>query len=157
MKPEKGAAVAEVLFYHLTESRMEDALPSLLEKSVERGWRVGVQIPDAARRDFLDNHLWTYRDDSFLPHGTDAGETPENQPVLLTIAGDNINAATVRFCIDGVAAPEDLAYERVVFVFDGHDQAQLETARSEWKRLKTEGHSLTYWQQSPEGRWQKKA
>lgn len=65
--------MTEVLFYHLTESKLEDALPPLLEKSVERGWRVAVQLKDAARRDLLDQHLWTFREDSFLPHGTDEG------------------------------------------------------------------------------------
>jgi len=158
MKPEaEQGRMAEVLFYHLTESRMEDALPSLLEKSLERGWRVGVQLADSARMDSLDTQLWTYRDDSFLPHGTDAGELPQDQPILLTVSGENANNATVRFCVDGVEAPEDLSYERVVFVFDGHDQVQLDTARAQWKKLKGAGHSLTYWQQSPEGRWQKKA
>lgn len=149
--------MAEILFYHLTESKLEDALPPLLEKSVERGWSVAVQTAGADRRDALDTHLWTYRDDSFLPHGTDAGEDAGRQPVLLSVVPDNINGATVRFIIDGAEPPAALDYERVVFVFDGHNQEQLEGARGQWKRLKAEGHKLTYWQQTHEGRWEKKA
>lgn len=149
--------MADILFYHLTESKLEDALPPLLEKSLERGWRVVVQTADAARRDALDTHLWTWRDDSFLPHATDGAEAPENQPVLLTVEDGNLNGATVRFLVDGAEPPAALDYERVVFVFDGHDQGQLEAARGQWKRLKTEGHALTYWQQTSEGRWEKKA
>jgi len=149
--------LAEILFYHLTESKLEDALPPLLEKSVERGWSVAVQTAGAERRDALDTHLWTYRDDSFLPHGTDAGEDGGRQPVLLSVVPDNINGATVRFIIDGAEPPAALDYERVVFVFDGHNQEQLEGARGQWKRLKAEGHKLTYWQQTHEGRWEKKA
>ena len=149
--------MTEVLFYHLTESKLEDALPALLEKSVERGWKVVVQTNDEARRDMLDAHLWTFRDESFLPHGTDAAPMAEAQPVLLTTESENANNATVRFMVDGAAPPPLDAYERVVFMFDGYDQSQLEGARAEWKRLKGEGHALTYWQQSPEGRWVKKA
>lgn len=149
--------MTEVLFYHLTESKLEDALPALLEKSVERGWKVVVQTNDEARRDMLDAHLWTFRDESFLPHGTDAAPMAEVQPVLLTTAAENANGATVRFMVDGAAPPPLDPYERVVFMFDGYDQSQLEGARAEWKRLKGEGHALTYWQQSPEGRWVKKA
>lgn len=149
--------MTEVLFYHLTESKLEDALPALLEKSVERGWKVVVQTNDEARRDMLDAHLWTFRDESFLPHGTDSAPMPEAQPVLLTTAAENANGATVRFMVDGAAPPPLDPYERVVFMFDGYDQQQLEGARAEWKRLKGEGHALTYWQQSPEGRWVKKA
>ncbi|WHO72099.1 DNA polymerase III subunit chi [Rhizobium sp. BT03] len=149
--------MTDVLFYHLTETRLEDALPPLIDKSVERGWRVAVQTREPARRDALDAHLWTFREESFLPHGTDEGDFAESQPVLLTVTSGNANAATVRFIIDGAEPPPVDAYERVVFMFDGHDQPQLEAARAQWKKLKGEGHNLTYWQQTPEGRWEKKA
>lgn len=149
--------MTDVLFYHLTESKLEDALPALLEKSVERGWKVIVQTGTEARRDFLDAHLWTFREDSFLPHGTDAAPMAEVQPVLLTAAAENGNGATVRFLVDGAEPPSASDYERIVFMFDGYDAAQLEGARAQWKRLKGEGHTLTYWQQSEEGRWVKKA
>ena len=149
--------MTEVLFYHLTESKLEDALPALLEKSVERGWKVVVQTAEDVRRDFLDAHLWTFRGDSFLPHGTDAAPMPQEQPVLLTATAENQNSATVRFVVDGAEPPPLDPYERVVFMFDGYDQLQLEGARAQWKKLKGDGHALTYWQQSPEGRWVKKA
>ena len=149
--------MTEVLFYHLTESKLDDALPMLVEKSMERGWRVAVEFTDPERRDEFDVHLWIYRDDSFLPHGTDDGEEPERQPVLLTVLKDNINAANIRFFVNG-ATPEVLeGYDRAILMFDGHDAAELEAARGEWKRLKAEGHALTYWQQTPERRWVKKA
>lgn len=153
----RNEAVTDVLFYHLTESKLEDALPALLEKSVERGWRVIVQTNGAPRRDFLDTHLWTYREDSFLPHGTDAAAMAEAQPVLLTADTENRNDSTVRFIVDGAEPPPVADYERVVFMFDGYDALQLEGARAQWKKLKGEGHALTYWQQSEDGRWVKKA
>ncbi|MFB2551140.1 DNA polymerase III subunit chi [Ensifer soli] len=149
--------MTEILFYHLTESKLEDALPPLLEKSLARGWRVAVQTADAARRDRLDAHLWVYRDDSFLPHGTEEAPFAEAQPVLLTAGDGNANDATVRFIVDGAAPPAPDAYERMVFMFDGYDQEQVEGARAEWKRLRGSGHSLTYWQQDRDGRWVKKA
>lgn len=149
--------MTDVLFYHLTETKLEDALPALLEKCLERGWKVGIEMRDPERREKLDQHLWTYREDSFLPHGTDAVELSEAQPVLLCLSSANANAATVRFYIDGAVPDLPLHYERVVFVFDGHDQGELEIARGQWKRLKSEGHALTYWQQNNQGRWEKKA
>ena len=149
--------MAEILFYHLTESKLEDALPPLLDKSVERGWRVVVQTTDEERRDFLDTHLWTWREDSFLPHGTDAADFASDQPILLTTGPANDNHATVRFIIDGAPPPPSLdGYDRVVFMFDGYDQPQVEKARGHWKTLKGDGHVLTYWQQNQDGRWVKK-
>lgn len=149
--------MTDVLFYHLTESKLEDALPPLIDKSVERGWQVAVQMRDPSRRDVLDTHLWTYREDSFLPHGTDESEMADRQPVLLTISADNVNNAAVRFFVEGAEATNVASYQRVVLMFDGYDQEQLESARAQWKRLKSEGHNLTYWQQSQDGRWEKKA
>ena len=89
--------MTDVLFYHLTESKLEDALPPLLDKSVERGWRVVVQMKDIARRDLLDSHLWTFRTESFLPHGTDDGDMAENQPVLLTASAENRNGQSMKW------------------------------------------------------------
>lgn len=149
--------MTEILFYHLTESKLEDALPPLLDKSVERGWRVAVQMRSAEFMEKLDGLLWTYRPESFLPHGTETDELAEEQPILLTTTPENRNRAGVRFLIDGAEPPPLAGYDRVVFLFDGYDAEQLEHARSEWKRLKGEGMKLTYWQQSPEGRWEKKA
>ena len=149
--------MAEVLFYHLTESTLEDALPGLLEKSVERGWKAVVQTGTEERRDVLDAHLWTFRDDSFLAHATDREAHSADQPVLLTTTAGNLNAADIRFIVDGAEPPELDGYKRAVFLFDGHDQAQVEAARQQWKLLKTGDHTVTYWQQTPERRWERKA
>jgi DNA polymerase-3 subunit chi len=149
--------MTEILFYHLTESTLENALPGLIERSVERKWRVVIQTGSEERRDSLDNHLWTWSDASFLAHATDLEPYPEEQPIILTTGDGNPNGATVRFLVDGAAPRNVEKYDRLVLMFDGHDQQQLEQAREQWKALKAEGHTLTYWQQNEEGRWEKKA
>ena len=132
-------------------------LPQLLERSLARGWRAIVRAGGAERLAALNTMLWTYRDDSFLPHGTKDDGTPQLEPVFLTLGDENPNAANVLFVVDG-AEPGDIApYERCVLMFDGRDDAALAAAREHWKTLKAEGHDATYWQQSPEGRWEKKA
>lgn len=149
--------MAEVLFYHMTESTLEEALPGLLERSVARGWRAVVQAGTDERRDALDAHLWSYRDNSFLAHGTDRDNHAAEQPVLLTVGQGNANAAQVRFLVDG-AEPDSLdGYDRAVFMFDGHDATQVEAARGHWKTMKAAGHTVTYWQQTPDRRWERKA
>ena len=149
--------MTEVLFYHLTESTLEEALPPLLEKSLQRGWRVVVQAGGEERRDALDTHLWVYRDDAFLAHGTDREPHVEDQPVLLTTKPDNANAAQIRFLVDGAEPPDLSPYDRVVFLFDGHDAQQLETARGHWKSVRAAGHEVTYRQQAGDRRWERKA
>jgi len=147
--------MTEILFYHLTESTLEKALPELLEKSLERGWNAVVQTGSDERRDALDNHLWTYRDDSFLAHGVDSEKYSEDQPICLTSGEANPNKAAIRFFVDG-AEPGDISgYRRIVVMFDGHDEEQLAGARELWKKWKNSGSELTYWQQTPTGGWKR--
>jgi DNA polymerase-3 subunit chi len=149
--------MTEVLFYHLEHQPLERVLPSLVERTLERGWRAVVQAGSEERVEALDTLLWTYRDDSFLPHGTKRDGSADLQPVYLTTGEDNPNGATVRFLVDGAEAGDVTDYARVVYLFDGRDAAALESARERWKAAKAAGAQVTYWQQSPEGRWEKKA
>jgi DNA polymerase-3 subunit chi len=149
--------MTEILFYHLQRQPVERVLPQLLEKSLERGWRVVVQGSDE-RIDALDAHLWTYRDDSFLAHGTWRESEAALQPVLLTVNEDNPNGANVRFLIDGAPVPADAAsYHRIVLLFDGEDDAAVADARTRWTEAKAQGFEATYWQADENGRWEKKA
>ncbi len=149
--------MTEFLFYHLRRQAAEQVLPSLIEKSLERGWRVVVQASSEERIDALDAHLWTFRDDSFLPHGTFREPTAAEQPVLLTASDHNPNAATVRFLIDRAAVPVDAErYERVVLLFDGEDEDALLDARERWQAAKAQGFAVTYWQADENGRWQRR-
>ena len=149
--------MTEVLFYHLQDQPLERVLPSLLERSLARGWRVVVQTSSDERVDALDAHLWTYRDDGFLPHATRKDGGPEGQPIWLTTEDDNPNRANVRFLADGAEAADVAAYQRVVMLFDGTDPDAVAAARDSWKKMKADGHEATYWQQSERGRWEKKA
>ena len=150
--------MTEVLFYHLQNMKLDKVLPVLLEKSVERGWRVAVQATTETCADELDAHLWTYRDDSFLPHATWRVAEAADQPVLLTIGDENPNRATVRFLVDRAALPPDAgAYERVVMVFDGDNEDALGIARTAWKSCKAQGFTATYWQTDENGRWKRRA
>ena len=133
-------------------------LPTLLEKSLERGWRVVVQGSSEERIEALDAHLWTYRDDGFLPHGTWREQEAAAQPVLLTLTDSNPNAANVRFLIEGAPVPADAAaYQRIVLLFDGDDEDAVAAARVHWAEAKAKGFEATYWQPDDSGRWVKKA
>jgi DNA polymerase III subunit chi len=146
--------MTEILFYHLHRQPVEKVLPTLLEKSLERGWRVVVQAASEERVEALDAYLWTYRDDAFLPHGTSKEGEAAAQPVLLTTGEDNPNSANVRFLIDGAAVPAEAgSYQRIVLIFDGEDEAAVATARERWKEAKAAGHETTYWQPDEHGRW----
>ncbi len=152
--------MTEVLFYHLKGQTPEQVLPALLQKSLERGWRVVVQASSDERVEALDAHLWTWRDDSFLPHGTWRDAEAAAQPIVLTAGDENPNGATVRFLVDGANLAANLAekatgYERVVMLFDGDDPDAVATARTRWTEAKAAGAEVTYWRADENGRWQR--
>ena len=150
--------MTEIFFYHLQGQKLEGVLPALLEKSLERGWKVIVQGSSEERIDALDAHLWTYRDDGFLPHGTWREPEAALQPVLFTVTESNPNNAAVRFLIDGAPMPADPQnYQRIVLLFDGEDEEAVLAARGHWSAVKERGLEAIYWQADERGRWSKKA
>jgi len=148
--------VTEILFYHLTHSRLEMVLPGLVERSLARDWRVVVQFVSEDRLNAMDTQLWVHDDRSFIAHGSARDRFAAEQPVFLTLGDDNPNGAQIRFCVEGAICLEPDHYTRLVMMFEAHDNAQCEAARSEWQRLKRQGYHVTYWQQNPDHRWEKK-
>ncbi|MEO0960988.1 MAG: DNA polymerase III subunit chi [Pseudomonadota bacterium] len=149
--------MSELLFYHLERSTLEAVLPQLLEKTLERGWKAVVRASSAERVSSLDAHLWTYRDDAFLPHGAQGEGHEDAQQVLLTTGNENPAGANVLFAVDGADIDGVDTYQRCVLMFDGGDPDAVAAARVHWKAVKDAGHDATYWQQSEAGRWEKKA
>lgn len=151
--------MAEIWFYHLERKTLDDVLPALLERTLERGWRAVVQSGSAERLEAIDNLLWTYLDESFLPHGTRRDGHEHLQPIYLTEDGQNPNGANVRFFVEGadmMLAEADVgSYERLIYIFDGRDDEAVERARETWKWARGSGQSATYWRQSETGGWQK--
>ena len=148
--------MTEVRFYHLTQSPLENTLPGLLTKSLARGWRVIVQGGDEARLGFLDTHLWSFADESFLPHGLEGdGAT---QPIWLTTSDTNPNDAGVLMLIDGArATPARMkGFDLITVFFDGADQSAITQAREDWKAVTEAGLAAVYWAQE-NGRWVQKA
>ena len=140
-------APCEVWFYHLERSDLDDVLPELLERTLSRGWKAVVRARQDQRIEHLDGRLWTYRDDSFLPHAPDSEPSAARQPILLTTGFDNPNGADALFLVDGADPGELAGYTRCVVLFDGRDEAQLAVARSQWSAVKAKGHPATYWRQ----------
>ena len=154
--------MSETLFYHLERKSLDDVLPGLLERTRERGWRAVVQVGSAERMAALDTHLWTYSEQSFLAHGTAAEGHSSRQPVYLTTEQENPNGAHVLFLVGGAmpsdwSAPLLAGFARIVLLFDGRDPEALAAARAAWRDAKEASHDVTYWKESPSGKWEKQA
>ncbi len=147
--------LTEIGFYHLKTTPLERALPQLLERALKGGYRILLRAGSSERVEHLNQLLWTYDDASFLPHGSARDGHVDRQPIFLTAAEGNPNAATMLVLVDG-ARPAGLGdFKRVCDMFDGNDAAAVEAARQRWRDAKAAGHDLTYWEQTPTG-WVKR-
>ncbi|MEM1298314.1 MAG: DNA polymerase III subunit chi [Pseudomonadota bacterium] len=147
----------EVRFYHLTQLPLERALPVMLEKTLERGQRAVIRGGNSERLEFLNTHLWTYGDGTFLPHGSADDGHGAHQPIWLTTGDDMPNGAKTLFLVDGGSAelPEMQGIDLTAILFDGHDPAAVEAARDQWRAVTGAGIAAVYWAQEG-GRWVKK-
>ena len=150
--------MSRVDFYHLQNQKLEDVLPKLLEKAYSIHKNAVVRVGNAERIEFLNSLLWTYDEQSFLPHGSKKDGRPESQPIWLTAENDNPNSAAFLFLTDGANAEIDeiSQYERVFNIFDGNSQEAVENARNFWRTLKQQSIDIFYWQQNSDGAWQQK-
>ncbi|MBK6895910.1 MAG: DNA polymerase III subunit chi [Alphaproteobacteria bacterium] len=148
--------MAEVRFYHLQSQRQEDALPSLISKALEGGHRLVVRLRDEAQVARINEHLWTFRPESFIPHGSAKDGNAALQPVWLTHLNDNPNQATVLIVGQGAEASFGDEISVACEMLDGGDDEAVGAARARWKAYKEAGHTVTYWQQNERGGWEKK-
>ena len=154
--------MAEIRFYHLTRSRLEEALTRLLRRAIDRHDRVVVMAGSTERVEALNAHLWSFDPASFLPHGSARDGNAAEQPVYLTATLGNPNGAKLLMLCDAAEAPAaaDLpahGFDLVCVLFNGHDAEALATARATWRTYRAAEQQLVYHQQSEDGAWVEKA
>lgn len=149
--------MTQIGFYHLLRMPLDQALPRLLGKAMAAGHKVVVMAGSRERVEHLNDRLWTFEADSWLPHGSAADGEAELQPIWLTDVDENPNGAGVLVLCDGVASDKVADYARVLDLFDGNDDAAVAAARERWKTWKAAGHQLVYYQQTERGGWEEKA
>ena len=149
--------MTSIRFYHLQNQNVEAALPALLTKALAQGHKIMVKTADERQAESLNEYLWTYHPDSFLPHGTAKDGFEASQPIFLTGSNDNPAGADV-LIVAGGEAPEDLnAYKLTCEMLDGRNETAVAEARKRWKPYKEAGYDVTYWQQTAQGSWEQKA
>lgn len=144
----------EIRFYHLQTQSVDQALPGLAARAFEGGKRLALRLRDASEIKRVDEALWTFNPNSFIPHSA-SGDAADN-PVWLQLGAANENSADT--LISSVVDDTDYeGFSLICLMFEGRDEAALTAARARWKALKDSGAELTYWQQTPQGGWDKKA
>lgn len=147
--------MTEIRFYHMERSTLESALPALLNKAITQS-NIVVQSTTAQNVETLNTHLWTYQENSFLPHGSAKDGKPDQQPIWLTDKQENPNNAEILILTHGANHDSIKDYKLCCEMLDGNDLEAVQDARQRWKDYKDQGFDITYWQQGQNG-WEKKA
>ena len=152
------SASPEHWFYHLQQSALEQVLPEMLEKTHGKGWRTLVKIgpltgDPAQKIADLDDYLWSYRKDSFLPHGRDDQPMADMQPVLLSASTKTAEGRDAVILISGGDVADLSGVERCITILDGGNEDDVISARTRWKAVKASGAKALYWRQDERGKW----
>ena len=149
--------MTEISFYHLLHMPLERALPKLIEKVLESGACAVIRTGSTERAEVLNDVLWTYHQDSFIPHGTVGDGNAPLQPVWITPDEENPNGADILVLTDGAESDDVSQYRRCLEMFDGRDETAVTEARRRWAAYKDAAYELAYWQQTEGGGWERKA
>lgn len=147
--------MTEIRFYHLERQGLEQALPALVAKAYENGHRIVIKTANDNQREKINEALWTYHPNAFLPHGSVKDGEAERQPIWLTTKDENPNSADLLIVTDACETAFHADFKLCCEMFNGRDESILKTARSKWKEYKDTDHTLTYWQQGDKG-WEQK-
>ncbi len=149
--------MTDIQFYHLTSTPLERALPKLLEKAIQGGFKAVVQVESDEKAEWMNGQLWSYDPASFLPHGTDKDGHSALQPIYITAAEANPNQADLLVITDGSEKIWDEKFRRVLDIFDGNDETMIAKARARWKKYQEDGHNVSYIKQNAAGGWERQS
>lgn len=148
--------MSDIRFYHLTKQPLEQALPAILAKAYSGGRKILVRCADKAMVKKMNETLWTYRADSFLPHGANDEEHADQQPILITDKDENENGADILILCGGAMSNKMDEYAMCCEMLEDHQADHIASARSRWKTYKEAGHEVTYYFQNENGSWEEK-
>jgi DNA polymerase-3 subunit chi len=114
----------------------------LAEKAVQSGQPCLIFCETAEQADFLDDLLWEFDEDAFIPHqivGMEEDEDMDDTPVLIVPPG--VEAGMRALVINLRNALPPAGYQRVLEIVPA-DQAAREPARQRWLQYKQLGFEL---------------
>ena len=108
-----------VHFYVIKSGHRERIVCQITEKAVAQGHRVHIRVADMEAANSLDTQMWTFRDQSFLPHSVGQSPSPhvrvtihdewlpQERDVLINLAQDIAEEYESFARIAEVVGPDD--------------------------------------------------
>jgi len=137
--------MTEVIFIETSASRMEIRACEIVEENYARGRRLQIITLDQDQAERLDDLLWTFKPDSFIPHGLWVASPDETtQPVVITSTKEPV-AGMDSLLMMGYGEVDLVSQFSHAFHFVVVDnQERLDSSRGYWTLLKDAGFSLRH-------------
>lgn len=137
---------ARVDFYSLERDSSGDRFIlccRLVERIRARSLRVLIYCPDEDEARHLNRLLWTFREESFIPHGLVGEVDPILTPVLISANGEPSSETQVLINLAPEIAPFFARFERLCELID-HDPRLRAAGRERFRQYRAQGYALEH-------------
>jgi len=125
----------------MTRAALSRSMARFIEARVNEGRRVLVRVEDERKAAQWDQFLWTWDEQSFLPHSVLGTEWPGDEPVTIAARTPAATPGVVLVCLDDVPPDELLAFDEIYELVDRCSDEGLERSRRRWSAWKATGRS----------------
>jgi len=147
--------VTQIIFYSSAPLQVENTLFTLIEKSLEKGYKSLLLFLDKEKCSEIDEKLWTYKQNSFLPHLSEDEEISNeiDIPIYLTTKNENPYEAELLFSIDGSIPDNINNLERLIIIIDANDKILLEKYKKYYLDINKKFEDIVFYKSDDDGKW----
>lgn len=147
--------MTQIIFYSTAPLQVEKTLFALLEKSLEKGNKSLLLFKDKEKCLSINEQLWTYKQNSFLPHISEDDQIYDNidVPVYLTTKNENPFKAELLFSIDGFLPDNIDHFERVIIIIDVNDELLNEKYKNYYLDINKNFEDIVFYKSDDNGKW----
>jgi DNA polymerase-3 subunit chi len=138
----------QVTFYAVRDGGLHAWAAKLVEAAWSKRKRVLVYCSSEAEAKAIDEYLWTFKDDAFIPHGIESPDQPSDNTalaVLITTTATNTNKASILVQLGHAELEFGGGFENVIELVDREDEQKLTASRDRYRAWKAYGkdHDVT--------------
>ena len=147
--------MTQIIFYSTAPLQVEKTLFALLEKSIEKGNKSLLLFKDKEKCSLINEQLWTYKQNSFLPHISEDDQIYNDidVPVYLSTKNENPFKAELLFSIDGYLPDNIQNFERVIIIIDVNDELLNEKYKNYYLDINKNFEDIVFYKSDDNGKW----
>jgi|TARA_B100001750_G_C15468416_1_gene578393 DNA polymerase-3 subunit chi len=145
--------MVECNFYDIGFGNLEKFLAQLSEKILALQKRAVIVLKDEDQVNHLNQQLWTFSTNAFIPHGSKINGDSKNQPIWLTHVLENPNNSSYLVSANIPIAQGIKNFEKYFFIFSKEDKLMLKNAKLQKEKCLIEKIKYSFYHQSEGGKW----